>query len=82
MNRGWLIDTDIVSEWIKPRPDAGMVRWLDEVDEATAQNPGTPSAAPAPGSSAVEGSRNLLARHRWQIEGQKRIVDHSDFIAP
>ena len=33
MSRGWLIDTNIVSEWIKPRPDAGVVRWLDEVDE-------------------------------------------------
>jgi predicted nucleic acid-binding protein len=28
-----LIDTNIVSEWLKPRPDVGVVRWLDEVDE-------------------------------------------------
>lgn len=33
MSRGWLIDTNIVSEWVKPRPDAGIVSWLDEVDE-------------------------------------------------
>ena len=33
MSRGWLIDTNIVSEWVKPRPDVGVVRWLDEVDE-------------------------------------------------
>lgn len=33
MSRGWLLDTNIVSEWVKPRPDAGVVRWLDEVDE-------------------------------------------------
>ena len=33
MSRGWLIDTNIVSEWVKPRPDIGVVRWLDEVDE-------------------------------------------------
>jgi toxin FitB len=33
VSRGWLIDTNIVSEWVKPRPDVGVVRWLDEVDE-------------------------------------------------
>lgn len=33
MSRGWLIDTNIISEWVKPRPDAGVVRWLEEVDE-------------------------------------------------
>jgi toxin FitB len=33
VSRGWLIDTNIVSEWVKPRPDAGIVSWLEEVDE-------------------------------------------------
>ena len=33
MSQGWLIDTNIISEWVKPRPDAGVVRWLAEVDE-------------------------------------------------
>jgi predicted nucleic acid-binding protein len=33
VSRGWLIDTNIVLEWVKPRPDAGIVSWLDEVDE-------------------------------------------------
>jgi predicted nucleic acid-binding protein len=33
MSQGWLIDTNIISEWVKPRPDAAVVRWLDEVDE-------------------------------------------------
>jgi len=33
VSRGWLIDTNIVSEWVKPRPDVGVVGWLDEVDE-------------------------------------------------
>jgi toxin FitB len=33
VSRGWLIDTNIVSEWVKPRPDAGIVSWLDEVNE-------------------------------------------------
>jgi predicted nucleic acid-binding protein len=29
----YLLDTAVVSEWTKPRPDPGVVRWLDEVDE-------------------------------------------------
>jgi len=29
----FLLDTDVVSEWVKPRPDPGVVAWLAEVDE-------------------------------------------------
>ena len=29
----FLLDTNVVSEWMKPRPDAGVVAWLEEVDE-------------------------------------------------
>ena len=29
----FLLDTNVVSEWVKPRPDAGVVAWLAEVDE-------------------------------------------------
>lgn len=29
----FLIDTNVVSEWVKPRPNPGVVRWLTEVDE-------------------------------------------------
>ncbi len=29
----FLLDTNVVSEWTKARPDIGVVRWLDEVDE-------------------------------------------------
>ena len=29
----FLLDTNIVSEWVKPRPDAGVVTWLADVDE-------------------------------------------------
>jgi predicted nucleic acid-binding protein len=29
----FLLDTNIVSEWVKPRPDPGVIRWLADVDE-------------------------------------------------
>jgi predicted nucleic acid-binding protein len=29
----YLLDTNVVSEWVKPRPDRGVVVWLSEVDE-------------------------------------------------
>ena len=29
----FLLDTNAISEWVKPRPDPGIVLWLDEVDE-------------------------------------------------
>lgn len=29
----FLLDTNVLSEWVKPRPDPGLVTWLAEVDE-------------------------------------------------
>jgi predicted nucleic acid-binding protein len=29
----FLVDTNVVSEWVKPRPDGGVVAWMNEVDE-------------------------------------------------
>ncbi len=29
----FLLDTNVVSEWARPRPDPGVVSWLAEVDE-------------------------------------------------
>jgi predicted nucleic acid-binding protein len=29
----FLLDTNVVSEWVKPRPDPGVIAWLGEVDE-------------------------------------------------
>lgn len=30
---GFLLDTNVVWEWVKPRPDPGVVAWLAEADE-------------------------------------------------
>jgi toxin FitB len=32
-NRGFVLDTNVVSEWIKPSPDPGVIQWTDSVDE-------------------------------------------------
>lgn len=29
----FLLDTNAVSEWMKPRPNAGLVAWMEDVDE-------------------------------------------------
>lgn len=29
----FLLDTSVVSEWVKPRPDAGVISWLAAADE-------------------------------------------------
>jgi predicted nucleic acid-binding protein len=29
----YLIDTNVVSEWVKPRPESRVVTWLNEIDE-------------------------------------------------
>ena len=29
----YLLDTDVVSEWARPQPNPGVVRWLADVDE-------------------------------------------------
>ena len=29
----FLLDTDAVSEWVKPRPNLGLIRWMESVDE-------------------------------------------------
>jgi predicted nucleic acid-binding protein len=29
----FLLDTNVVSEWIKPRPNAGVMQWTDSTDE-------------------------------------------------
>ncbi len=29
----FLLDTNVVSEWMKPRPDAGLVQWTESADE-------------------------------------------------
>lgn len=29
----FLLDTNVIAEWTKPRPNSGVITWLDEADE-------------------------------------------------
>jgi len=29
----FLLDTNVISEWVRPRPHAGVIRWMAEADE-------------------------------------------------
>jgi hypothetical protein len=29
----FLLDTNAVSEWVKPRPNAGLIKWMESADE-------------------------------------------------
>lgn len=29
----FLLDTNVVSEWVKPRPNRGLIRWMESADE-------------------------------------------------
>jgi len=29
----FLLDTNVISKWVKPRPDPGVIAWLSSVDE-------------------------------------------------
>jgi len=29
----FLLDTNAVSEWVKPRPNRGLIAWMESVDE-------------------------------------------------
>jgi predicted nucleic acid-binding protein len=29
----FLLDTNALSEWVKPRPNPGLIRWMESVDE-------------------------------------------------
>ncbi len=29
----FLLDTNAISEWVKPRPNAGLIRWMESADE-------------------------------------------------
>ena len=64
----YLLDTNVVSEWTKPRPNAGIIEWLAQVEEDEVfPESGAPGmsilARQDPDASAIEspGTRSDLA---------------------
>jgi predicted nucleic acid-binding protein len=33
MSLSFLLDTNVVSEWVKPRPNPGLIAWMESADE-------------------------------------------------
>lgn len=29
----FLLDTNVISEWVKPKPNAGVIKWMQDTDE-------------------------------------------------
>jgi hypothetical protein len=57
----YLLDTNVISEWIKPRPDAGVVAWLDAADEdALHLSVDAPAAGPR-----LRRDRSLIRLSEW-----------------
>ena len=73
----FLLDTNVVSEWVKPRPDPGVIEWLETADEdrlflsvatlAEDCRPGTLGrGAPVRGATSVR-ARTVESAYRGDI---------------
>ena len=61
----WLIDTNVIAEWVKPRPDERVVRWLADADEdRRLLDPRTESAR----------VRAMFVRSDWTRRGLGRAI--------
>jgi prevent-host-death family protein len=54
----YLLDTNVISEWTRPRPDAGVVAWLATADEDNLYLSVLASRKSASGSSACRRARS------------------------
>jgi hypothetical protein len=74
----FLLDKNAVSEWLKPRPNSGLIRWMEEADEDRVLLGGT---------SLVElyyGVERVAAgtRGRGQDTGQRAGCNQAVFLLP
>lgn len=60
-----LLDTTVVSEWTRPRPDPSVVRWLDEVDEDRVHLSVITLGEPREGVDRTPHGRRRAALDRW-----------------
>ncbi len=61
----YLLDTNVVSEWVKPRPDPNVVRWLADTDEDRICLSVITFAEIRQGVEAMPAGRRREALHAW-----------------
>lgn len=75
----FLLDTNVVSEWTKPRPNAGVVEWLARVEEDEVFLSVVTIAELRHGIERLPaGERRrrrlmLACRRRWRLRNKKRF---------
>ncbi len=60
---GFLLDTNVISELVKPKPDEGVLRWIEETDESLLF-----LSVLALGEIRNGIERLRAGRRRWQLE--------------
>ena len=80
----FLLDTNVVSEWAKPRPDPGVVTWLTEIDEdrvfisvVTLAELYYGIERMPPGNRRTQLSRWLQDELRLRFEGRLLLIDEA-----
>jgi toxin FitB len=61
----FLLDTNAMSEWVKPRPNVGLVAWLAEIEEDAASLSVVTLAELRNGFSSLAASRRRERLDRW-----------------
>jgi predicted nucleic acid-binding protein len=61
----FLLDTNAMSEWVKPRPNVGLVAWLAEIEEDAASLSVVTLAELRNGVSSLAASRRRERLDRW-----------------
>jgi predicted nucleic acid-binding protein len=82
----FLLDTNIVSEWVRPRPATGVISWLAEVDEDQAFLSVVTLAELRRGIARMARGRRRLQldewlRHELPVRFEERILPIDDRVA-
>ena len=80
----FLLDTNVVSEWVKPRPDPGVITWLAEVDEDRVFMSVVTLAELRYGIERIPADSRRARLERWlrdelplRFEGRVLSIDHA-----
>lgn len=80
----FLLDTNVVSEWVKSRPDPGIITWLAEVDEDRVFMSVVTLAELRYGIERMPPSRQRTRLEGWlrdelplRFEGRLLLIDHA-----